>query len=261
MDSPSIFPDEPRLPAPGRIECALCHAGPVSFDRTRAEGDGWRVTANPLAWGNPNPEVLVLGFSKGPSQTGGLSQIHHDQIAFRKGRANVRKILAHVGLVDPEADMDRLIADRAGRFARGSLIRCTVERHEGGSWKGSGGGMLDRFVATPFGSDVARRCTRRFLAHLPPRTRLVVLFGLGSRGRYVDAAERLIRSARPGRALRRISDIAYADEETTFVHVEHFAAQGRLIPDWLGVPDALGHVPDRARLGRLVALAVEAALA
>jgi hypothetical protein len=52
------------LPASGRIDCVICHGGrPVEFDKTRRispDGD-WRITANPLAWGNPNAEVVVLG--------------------------------------------------------------------------------------------------------------------------------------------------------------------------------------------------------
>jgi hypothetical protein len=235
-----------------------CGTGGIRPDQNRK--DGWRITANPLAWGNSNPEVLVLGFSKGPSQAGDLARIPHDQIAFRKGRTNVRKILSAVGVVEPDADIDRLIADRAGRFAWGSLIRCTVERREGGAWKGSGGGMLDRFVSTPFGSDVTGRCSERFLGQLPPRTKLVILFGFGNRMSYVAGAQRLIRSARPGASWRRINDVSYGDDAATFVHVEHFAAQGRLIPDWLGAPDGHGRVSERSRLRHQAAEAVRIAL-
>lgn len=51
------------LPSHGRVDCSLCHRAPVTFDVTRTEADGWRITANPLAWGSSHPEVLVLGFS------------------------------------------------------------------------------------------------------------------------------------------------------------------------------------------------------
>jgi hypothetical protein len=69
------------LPQPGRVVCAICHRGqPYAFDLTRMEDDGWRITNSPLAWGNPSPEIVVLGFSKGPTQAGALARVPHDQI-------------------------------------------------------------------------------------------------------------------------------------------------------------------------------------
>ncbi|SFM08870.1 hypothetical protein [Methylorubrum salsuginis] len=213
----------------------------MNFDRTqRLSQDGdWRIRANPLAWGNPNAEVVVLGFSKGPTQAGKLATTPHDQIAYKGGRLSAGKILAHVGLIEGGDDrhlrtsVDRLIADPAGRFHFGSLIRCTVERWDGEEWKGTGGAMLDGFVATQFGREVASNCASRFLAELPAATRLVVMFGMGTKGNYIRQARTLIQQARPGR-WRTVNEVAYADDTVTFVHVEHFASQGSLIPDWLG---------------------------
>ncbi|MCP1546275.1 hypothetical protein [Methylorubrum extorquens] len=252
------------LPTSGRIDCTVCHGGRrVNFDRTqRVSQDGdWRITANPLAWGDTNAEVVVLGFSKGPTQAGELATTPHDQIAYKGGRVAVGKILAHVGLIDGgdngrlRTAVDRLIADPDGRFHFGSLIRCTVERRDGTTWKGTGSGMLDGFVADPFGREVATNCARRFLANLPASTRLVVMFGMGTKGNYIRQARALIQQARPGR-WRTVNEVAYADEKITFVHVEHFASQGNLLPRWLGEG---GH--DRGRLGLRAREAVTAALA
>src|SRR6266436_2575094 len=126
------------LPPHGRITCSLCHPEPMVFDETRAwsKKRDWRITANPLAWGNSQPEVLVLGFSKGPNQAGELASLNHNDVPYRKGRKQVGRILAHVGLL-PMAEpdelkkmVDRAIADTSGRFGWGSLIRCTVERFD-----------------------------------------------------------------------------------------------------------------------------------
>src|SRR3954452_4290200 len=101
------------LPAHGRVSCSACYRGPVTFDTSKEEGDGWRITANPLAWGNVRPEILVLGFSKGPTQAGALARTPHDEIAFKGARGNAYNILAHIGAVPPSAEparaMDRLI--------------------------------------------------------------------------------------------------------------------------------------------------------
>jgi hypothetical protein len=179
--------DPPCLPDPGRIACSLCHPGTAAFDETRTAQGNWRITANPLSWGNPRPEVLVLGFSKGPSQAGELRRLPHDDIPYRKGRTQVGKILAHVGLLPPgdnaqlRSAVDRAIADRSGRFGWGSLVRCTVERYDPAkrAWVGSGG-MIDQFMATGFGQRVSSNCASRFLRELPPETSLIVMFGLGA---------------------------------------------------------------------------------
>lgn len=254
------------LPSHGRVNCTRCFGdgAQVEFDRTRraAEDGKWRITANPLAWGSDEPEIVVLGFSKGPTQAGALATTPHDQIAFKKSRTAVGKILAHVGVMARPADgnlsraVDRLIADPKGSFHFASLVRCTVERYddEKKSWQGSGGGMLDKFVATPFGQEVAGNCATTFLASLPASTKLVIMFGLGTKMNYVREARRLIAAAQPG-AWRTVNDVAYTDGRVTFVHVEHFASQGALIPNWLGE-----NKHERAKLGIMARDAVRMAL-
>lgn len=259
------------LPAHGRVPCSACHQGPVRFDDTRQQGDGWRITANPLAWGSTRPEVLVLGFSKEPTQAGALAQTPHDEVAFKGARKRAYQILAHLGTVPPSPDparaMDRLIADRHGRLAFGSLVRCTVERwdRKAGRWSGTGGGMLDKFVATPFGATVTARCASTFLGNLPSETKLVVLYGMGSKLGYIDEAERLIRRARLAQGTsgwRRHDQVGYGDDRVTFVHAEHFRAQGSLIGDWLNERQKSGKSPnrERAELGQLAAAAARQAL-
>jgi hypothetical protein len=116
------------LPAHGRIACALCHSDPnhVKFEHTTRTEGNWRIIANPLAWGNENPEVLVLGFSKGPTQAGALATFDHNEIAYKGGRGSVGKILAHLGLIGSSAAelssaVSNAIADTTGRFHFGSL--------------------------------------------------------------------------------------------------------------------------------------------
>ncbi len=254
---------QPCLPSSGRINCTLCHGRPIVFDETRTSRDepNWRLTANPLAWGNDRPEVLVLGFSKGPSQAGELRHLSHNDIPFRKGRLNVGKILAHVGLLSqaPPEQLKRAVeaavTDRTGRFGWGSLIRCTVERFDNAKnkWVGSGG-MIDPFMQSRFGQNVSTTCATRFLRDLPAETKLVVLFGLGARGSYVSAARKIIATARPG-AWRTVNEVAYTDGRITIVHVEHFASQGALLPNWLGQ-----NRHERARLGLLARQAVASAV-
>ncbi|OUI96687.1 hypothetical protein HK13_11015 [Acetobacter indonesiensis] len=251
------------LPNHGRVECPLCHLGqPYAFDITRTEDSGWRITANPLAWGNPAPEILVLGFSKGPTQAGALARQPHDKIAYRGGRTNLAKILHHIGLLPaPESRLvDQAIVNRNGRFHFASLIRCTVERFDEKEtapekqWKGTGGGMLDKFVARDFGQIVLENCTTRFLSNLPPQTKLILMLGLGTRGNYVAACRKALTKARPGR-WRTINEVTYTDDKVMVVHTEHFASQGALLPNWLS-----GGLHERGRLGLLAREGVKLAV-
>ncbi len=251
------------LPCHGRIDCTLCHGSAPVFNKTQTTSvdDAWRITANPMAWGNPRPEVLVLGFSKGPNQIADIEARPHDEVAFRGGRANVGKILAHVGLIPPgdnedlRAAVDDAISDTSGRFGWGSLIRCTVERHnpETEKWVATSQ-MIDPFMKSQFGSQVTAQCSSHFLGNLPVETRLIVMFGLGTKLGYVASARKAVEAARQG-PWKDINDIAYGDGRITVVHVEHFKAQGPLISQWLGKDNH-----SRADLGDQAKAAVRLAL-
>ncbi len=249
------------LPNHGRVSCSLCYGdSSPKFDETkRAEGD-WRITANPLAWGNPQAEVVLLGFSKGPTQAGALGTTPHDSIAYKGSRSNVGKILRHIGLLgliddaNLSSTVSELISDKSGRFHCGSLIRCTVEQLAKGRWIGTGGGMLDKFVATPFGQEVSGNCATRMLGNLSPATKLIVMFGLGAKQSYVRSSFDLYNRALPG-DWHWINEVTYTNGKLTVVHVEHFAAQGRLLPSWLGL-----NGDDRATFGELAQQGVAHAL-
>ena len=80
------------------------------------------------------------------------------------------------------------------------------------------------------------------------------MLGLGTRMNYVAEAYRLIQQTRIGE-WKKINNVAYTDGKITIVHVEHFASQGALIPNWLGVNNH-----ERARLGQMAQEAVRLAL-
>lgn len=93
--------------------------------------------------------------------------------------------------------------------------------------------MLDKFVATDFGKEIASNCTAQFLTKLPSKTKLIVMFGMGTKQKYVAECVNLFKQARGG-DWKTLNDVAYTDDKVTVVHVEHFASQGALIPKWLG---------------------------
>lgn len=228
-----------NLPMHGRIYCLRCFKScdRIEFNKTcRTEGE-WRITANPFAWGNSDPEVIVLGFSKGPTQIMQIDKLPDNDVAFRSQRTNISKMLDHIGLV-PAANgayVTQAIKDVAGRFHFGSFIRCAVEFFDAKkeAWRGTDGGIIDKFLTSAFGAEVTQNCMNQHLASLPPRTKLIVMFGMGSKLAYVKDCFKVYERARGGTWIW-LNDVAYTDGKITVVHVEHFASLGSLIPDWLG---------------------------
>ena len=93
------------LPEHGRVHCNKCYSScDTKFDVTKEGQNKWRITANPLAWGAQKPKIIVLGFSKGPTQAGALANTPHDDIAYKGSRLNVGKIMSHVGLIPKSSD-------------------------------------------------------------------------------------------------------------------------------------------------------------
>jgi len=233
-------PDEkegdPLLPAHGRISCGYCFpGGKAEWGRSSAESAGWRLDNNPMAWGSRNPKILVLGFSKGPRQSDDLVTRRHEDIAFAGGRKNLQMILAALGIMPKGITVDQLIANPNGDYAFGSLIRCSVSKFDDnrGVWLKTGKEITSSCLRDPASAIVAQQCAKRFLSHLPPRLRLVIM--LGNDIRYIEGCRSTIMNVRAG--TREFNSVAYRDSQVMFVHAVHFAAQGAIVPDWCtGIP-------------------------
>jgi len=258
----------PKLPEHGKIACNDCFNGAVvKFDHTiRTEGN-WRLKNNPLSWGGTSPEIIVLGFSKGQTQSGAMDKVSHEEIAYKGGRKSLGKILGHVGLLQGDADIldmqvSREISNPNSRFHFGSLVRCGVEQlstDDNGQpvWIGSGANMLGKFMKDKFGKEVISKCSQRFLSDLPSSVKLVVMLGTGSKLSYVAECLEAYKVARGGQ-WTWVNDVAYTDGKIMVVHVEHFKSQGALIPQWLGEGKHAAH--PRSLQGKLAQSAVMAAL-
>ena len=245
-----------QLPKHGRVACDRCFKGcnTIKFNETQRVSDQWRLTANPLAWGNNQPEIIVLGFSKGPNQISQINKIADNDIAFKGHRANIGKILSHIGIFKSASadDISASIRDTNGRIHWGSLIRCTVEyfNQDKKYWTGTGNGILQKFLKSNFGNEISTNCAKQYLSQLPSRTKLVVMFGMGANLTYVKQCFDIYKNSIDG-DWKWINDVSYSNGRVTIVHVEHFASQGALIPCWLGEKEST-----RSLLGELAREAV-----
>jgi hypothetical protein len=218
------------LPQHGRIVCNRCFGErPVHWGQTTYEpGDGWSIVNNPMSWGSRSPTILVLGFSKGGNQNNEILSTPHDEVAFRGGRTNLSIILEILGLKAGYWSIDELISCRSGKFAFGSLVRCSVKKWNGSKWLMSGKDIMSSCLRDQNMGAVIDHCVSQFVGELPASVRLVVM--LGNDLKYVEGCYSAIHKVRPN--LKKINAVAYGDEQVTFVHTVHFKAQGALVPNW-----------------------------
>lgn len=237
------IPNVIQLPKHGRIACGRCFGGnSVDWGHTSYEpGDGWSVINNPMAWGSRTPSILVLGFSKGGNQNDEILERHHNEVAFRGGRANLSKILETLGLKPSHRTIDQLIAEPQGDFAFGSLVRCSVKKRDGDGWLMSGKDIMSSCLRDRQMGTVISNCISEFLSDLPASVRLVVM--LGNDIKYIEGCYSAISENRPG--TKRINAVAYGDERVVFAHAVHFKAQGATIPEWANGVPGIAKEPDK----------------
>jgi hypothetical protein len=198
----------------GPISCLSCF-DPGSTPGCTVKRAAWRIDNNPGYWGAAAPEVLVLGFSKGANQR---SVADFDQIAFANARENLAEILRALGLLDAAVDIDRCFTANGTKLGFASVIRCGLGLEvEPSKYATSGKVVRAAIAADSEVRDLFDRCTDRFLRTLPPSVSTVVFLGLD--GPYVEALYERIRELHSN--VRRLSELAYATDAVTFVHVIH----------------------------------------
>ena len=148
------------------------------FEKTNAD---WRLRRNPGYWGAADPEILILGFSKGPEQNRLIEQgMDFEDIPFNDGKKQMRKnllrILSTIGLIDSKADISRLFESDEKRFGFASLVRCSVEILNHGKWVSTSGNIMAKTINSnlPFVS----KCITTHLSNLPDSVRIIVLLGV-----------------------------------------------------------------------------------
>jgi hypothetical protein len=181
-----------------------------------------------MSWGSRSPTILVLGFSKGGNQNIDILSAAHDDVAFRGGRPNLSTILETLGLKSKYSSIDELISCRTGKFAFGSLVRCSVKKWDGKKWLMSGKDIMSSFLRDRTMGAVIDNCVSYFIGNFPASIQLVLM--LGNDLKYIEGCYSAIRKVRPG--LKTINSVAYGDDQVTFIHTIHFKAQGAHVPNW-----------------------------
>ncbi len=202
------------LPVHGKISCHKCYQ--TSVDDLHQPHNLWNMRNDPAAWGGSEPEVLVLGFSKGSTQANIYQNGKFEDIAFGGvARNRLDEALKRIGVLPLEEHITKHIEDPDSRFAFGSLVRCSLTREgKDGKHASSGPLVVKSFKEIP---DILNNCAQKFLAGLPEKTKTILMLGVADA--YIDGCYKVISNIYP--AMKKINDVAYCDGNKLFVHITH----------------------------------------
>jgi hypothetical protein len=204
----------------GRISCRVCWKDGEGNHKLM-DGQSAQLVNDPGYWGAPDPSVLVLGMSKGFTQSNMMAtdQGSFDRIAYAKFRKRLLQGLQAVGLMEGVQNIDPKLTAAEKEFGFASVIRCSMTANDGGEFVSASGKLISA-LKRPQAAAVMDTCLKTYIGALSPKTRLVVL--LGNSSGYVD----YMRKAMP----KLFSDYAAADGYDGllykaggrfFVHVAH----------------------------------------
>lgn len=196
----------------GPQECRSCFP---SDGVTLALGD-WRLQNNPGYYGSTNPEILVLGFSKGANQNKAAGRGDFDKIAFSGARHRLKTVLETLKIMPVERGIDALMTAKETSFGVASLVRCSFCKMKNGVCKTSGDVIPSAFsnAAT---LPVIQRCVTTFLGKLPSRVRFVIL--LGTADSYINKTKAIFSKLYAD--FRSINPAAFRANGALWVYAAH----------------------------------------
>jgi hypothetical protein len=219
------------LPKHGTINCRLCFG--ASDGNMRKPNPNWKMINDPGAWGGgADPEYLVLGFSKGKTQTGIYESGMFEDVAFSGMRSRLTAALRAMGALTSHECVGSKIADPDSNIAFGSLIRCSVSRidkaAEGKEVYSCSGPLITRSFTEIH--EVIDNCTRRFLTDMPASVRVV--FFLGNTDSYVTKCQSILRKLFPD-GFKQINAMAAYANSRVWVNIAHPSGSNGHFNTWL----------------------------
>jgi len=222
------------LPKHGKVECRACFERLDS--KVRKPNDKWRMVNDPGAWGGgTTPEYLVLGFSKGATQTGVYDSGRFEDVAFAGMRDRLTQALRAIGVLSQLETCDDKISNPNSNIAFGSLIRCSVSRHDEAASRKKGMeiyGCTGPLITKSFKEipEIISTCTSRFLTDLPLSIRAV--FFLGNSDVYVKGCQSVLQHLFAS-DYRVINPMAVRANGRVWVHLAHPSGLNGHFNTWL----------------------------
>ncbi len=213
---------EMHLPAHGRLACRKCWVGHEGVNEYLSANTKFKLVNDPAAWGCRDPQILVLGMTKGNTQSLAMKDDPFDEIPYKTFRERLTVVLQLVGLARHVEDVSELINKTEGTFAWGSVIRCSLTGYDkkNNRYSGESGKVLPAFSDAEM-SAVVSNCFSTYLGHLPTRLKLVVL--LGNSDDYMRRMRKLVSTFYRTDFRENPADegVSYEGGGQLWVHVAH----------------------------------------
>ncbi len=206
------------MPLHGPLACTRCWSNRT--ERVQECGT-FRLVRDPGHWGAADPHTLVLGISKGNTQSQAFSSERFENVGFKGIRDRMLQSFQAVGLLHDESAKrfdQRFSADERD-FAFASVVRCSITgmHKTKGIHTADSPNVVPAFKRGSAGYAFVKNCVDEFIAPLSSRTRLVLL--LGNSDAYVSALADVVEQVRG--PLTWVNQLSYDCRGIRFVHVAH----------------------------------------
>lgn len=209
---------ENALVSHGPVNCVRCWSDPSALLQ---ECGPFRLVRDPGHWGATDPHTLVLGISKGNTQSKAFGTEPFDGVAFKGIRHRILEAFQAVGLLPNEtaASFERRFYASERDYAFASVVRCSLTGMDRKKCvhTADSPNVLPAFQRGSMGSKFVENCVDQHLVALLQRTRLVLL--LGNTDAYIRSLADVLERRRS--AITQINPVAYVSGGVRFVHLAH----------------------------------------
>jgi hypothetical protein len=228
-----------NFPKHGRLKCKKCFK-----NKSPQIVNNWKIENNPCHWGSSNPKYLILGFSKGATQSNRIdfdNPVNFDEIAFKGCRNNLTKVLQAVNLLSKTQSIESKINKQEKDFAFASLIRCSVSRKTKDRYLTSGSLIHRSFSEIP---EIISNCTKQFLSIIPQKLMIVVMLGVSDN--YIKDCKNILKAINTTR-FKTINDVAYVQNNILYVHLAHPSPGNGHLHNWINGISNIGKKKELAK--------------
>ena len=204
------------------MECRLCW-GNSNEKQTFCDGRRSKIVNDPGYWGASDPRVLVLGMSKGNTQSEAMSESwrngDYDIVPFKGFRPRLLKVLQAVGLMPGVESLESRIKETELSYGWASIMRCSLTGLKPDGTFGASSAQV--IAAMKRQLDELSNCIASHLGRLSRRTRLVVL--LSNDDNYMRVISKTMKGVF-GQAYEEhpsLSPVVFRAGPRIFVHVGH----------------------------------------
>ena len=208
----------------GPMGCRLCWRNSEK-DQKFCDNEQSKVVNDPGYWGAPAPRVLILGMSKGNTQSDAMSKSwkngDYDYIPYMGFRPRLLNVLQAVGLLPDVENLDSRIKKTEQTYGWASILRCSLTgRKPDGSYGASSAQVIPAMRRQEVNGWLTE-CIASHIGGLSRRTQLVVL--LGNDDRYMRVVGKAMKDVfgRESEEHPALSPVVFRAGPRFFVHVGH----------------------------------------